>query len=159
MNEQLDMITFHHKQTPLIIRFFLGLLVLVCALIPIVALSVVILNRKGLHIGVFFIFFLFWGLGFMMLRSYLWNSFGKETLYLQKNKIIYLADYKYFRDARQEIEIEGLEAEIVYSETINGSGTLRLTNEKTTIETVLETSTEILLNEIYKIETTYLPDS
>ena len=70
-----------------------------------------------------------------------------------------MADYKYFRDARQEIEIEGLEAEIVYSETINGSGTLRLTNEKTTIETVLETSTEILLNEIYKIETTYLPDS
>ncbi|MEC7784628.1 MAG: hypothetical protein VYB38_14535 [Bacteroidota bacterium] len=69
-----------------------------------------------------------------------------------------MADYKYFRDARQEIEIEGLEAEILYSETINGSGTLRLTNDKTTIETVLETSIENLSNEMYKIETTYLPD-
>ena len=155
MNEQIDTITFHHKQTPLMIRFFLGLLVLVCTLIPIIVLIVVALNRKGLHIGIFLAFFLFWGLGFMMLRSFLWNSFGKEILYLQKDKIIYLADYKYFRDARQEIEIEGLEAEIVYSEKTHGVGTLRLKNGKTTIETVLETSEENLLNQIYKIKNVY----
>ena len=155
MNKQLDSITFHHKKTPLMIRFFLGLLVLVCALIPVIVLTVVALNRKGLHIGIFLAFFLFWGLGFMILRIFLWNSFGKEILYLQKDKIIYLADYKYFRDARQEIEIEELEAEIVYSETTNGAGTLRLKNGKTTIDTVLETPLENLLNQLYKIQNVY----
>ena len=149
-------IIFNHKKTPLLIRSFLVLILVICTLVPIAVLIFVLTLGDGPHIGIAVSFLIFWGSGFIMLRTILWNNHGKEIIDLANDKIKYLADYKYFKDARQEIETDGLEVEIIYEDTMNNYiGRLLLKNNNTEIETVLQSN----LNELElikeKIKTRY----
>lgn len=102
-------------KAPLIIRIILTLVLIILVLIPFGAIIFALIEQSGPHIFMAFMFFVFWGAAFYMLRVVLWNSVGREILTLNPDKIVYIADYKYLKDGRQEIGIENLEAGIIYS--------------------------------------------
>jgi len=39
-----------------------------------------------------------------LVRLFLWNTYGKEIIFEENQSIVYLADYKWFKDGRQEVK-------------------------------------------------------
>ena len=145
-------LTISTKKAPVFIMITLTLLLSILTLIPIAVTFFVYTYGDGPHIGIAFSFILCWGVGFYLLRVTLWNSVGREILTLNPEKISYIADYKLFRDGRQEITTKDLETEIIYEDKPNKPlGRLRLKNKTTSIETTIQTTLtemEELINEI-----------
>jgi len=75
---------------------------------------------------------------------------------LDPEKISYIADYRLFKDGRQEIKTKFLKTEIIYEDEPNKPfGRLRLSNESTSIETVLQTTITELEEIRNEIKTRY----
>jgi hypothetical protein len=137
------------KKAPLLLRLVLIFILIICAIIPIATSIFIIENEIESKFGLVFSFILFWGIGYYLIRLILWNTYGQEILTLSNNRISYLADYKYFKDGKQEIEISNLICEIIYvNQTDKKTGRLRLKNNAEIIETVLQSN----INEIEQIE-------
>lgn len=133
-------LTIFTKKTPVFIRIVLTLILIILTLIPLAATFFVLTYGDGPHIGIVFSFILFWGVGFYLLRLTLWNSVGREILNLEPKRISYIADYRLFKDGRQEISTTDLETEIIYEDEPNNPlGRLSLKNKTTSIETVIQT--------------------
>src|SRR5690606_18335443 len=131
-------LTIFARKAPIIIRIFLVLIITVLALIPFAIVYFVFSDGNGLHIGIAFSFMLCWGIGFYVLRLFLWNSYGREILILNKNNIIYLADYRLYKDGKRKIGTKNLEIEIINENDPKLSlGRLRLKNKSSSIETNL----------------------
>ena len=131
-------LTIFTKKTPVFIRIVLTLILTILTLIPLAATFFVLTYGDGPHIGIVFSFILCWGVGFYLLRITLWNSVGREVLNLEAKKISYMADYRLFKDGRQEISTTDLETEIIYEDEPNSPvGRLRLKNNTDVIETVI----------------------
>tara|TARA_B110001452_G_scaffold138248_1_gene114906 strand:- start:202 stop:705 length:504 start_codon:yes stop_codon:yes gene_type:complete len=131
-------LTIFTKKTPVFIRIVLTLILTILTLIPLAATFFVLTYGDGPHIGIVFSFILCWGVGFYLLRITLWNSVGREVLNLEAKKISYMADYRLFKDGRQEISTTDLETEIIYEDEPNNQvGRLRLKNNTDVIETVI----------------------
>jgi len=129
------------KKAPVFIRMVLTVIVVALTIIPLVITFFVLIYGDGPHIGIAFSYLLCWGAGFYLLRVTLWNSFGQEILTLNPTKIAYIADYRLFKDGRQEITTEDLETEIIWGNQPNKPlGRLRLKNKITSIETVFKTT-------------------
>lgn len=145
-------LTISTKKAPVFIRIVLTLILSILTLIPLAVTFFVLTYGDGPHIGIAFSFILCWGVGFYLLRLTLWNSVGREILTLAPEKISYIADYRLFKDGRQEITTKDLETEIIHEDEPDKSfGRLRLKNKSTSIETVLTTTIaelEELKNEI-----------
>ena len=136
-----DKIVINHRKIPFAMRTVLTVLIVICALFPIVITYRVLLNESPDFLAIAFSFLIFWGIGFAMLRTFLWNIFGKEIIELSGDKIIYLADFKYFKEAKQELDPDGLEVDIIHDEPNDKElGRLRLKNNSKEIETVLQTN-------------------
>jgi hypothetical protein len=117
------------------ILFFL---MIISGLIPIAATILVLIYGDGLHFGLVISYLLFWGGGYYLLRLVLWNTYGQEIFTLENDKIRYIADYKLFKDGRQEIDTQNLKIEIItHEETNKPVGRLKLTNGNTSIVSVL----------------------
>lgn len=149
INDNNDRIIIKGKRTSLIIITILTFVLIVSGLIPIAVTIFVLSIGNGLHFGLVISYLLFWGGGYYLLRLVLWNTYGQEILTLENEKIHYVADCKYFKDGRQEIEPKNMTTEIIYEDEPNNPvGRLRLVNDTTTIETVLHSN----LIELDKIE-------
>ena len=110
----------------------------------------------GPHIGIAISFIFCWGIGFYLLRVTLWNSVGREVLTLNPDKISYIADYRLFKDGRQEIKTKDLETEIIYEDEPNKPiGRLKLKNKTTSIESVIQTTISELEELKIEIKTRY----
>lgn len=126
------------RKVPLIIRVVLTLVLAVLILIPFGAIVSALIYQSGPHILMAFMFFVFWGAAYYMLRVVLWNSVGQEILTLNPGNILYVADYKHFKDGRQEISTEELEVEIVHTnESDIPEGRLVLKSPRKKIQTVV----------------------
>ncbi|SRX76100.1 hypothetical protein AEQU3_03098 [Aequorivita antarctica] len=126
------------NKSPIVVRITLIIVLLICLLIPIAITITLMSERKGPHFGIFLSFIFFWGIGFYMLRIILWNTFGREVLTFEDDKISYEADYRYFRDGKTSISTKDIE--VVAVPTIDESaklGILIFTNENQHIDTVL----------------------
>lgn len=146
------------RKAPVFIRIVLIILLSTLILIPLVVTFFTLTYGNGPHIGIVFSFLLCWGVAFYLLRILLWNSVGREVLILNTNYISYAADYRLFKDNQQEIAVKGLETDIVYGESPNQSlGRLRLRNQSTSLETVLQT-TIAELEEMKEIITAHYTD-
>lgn len=147
-------LTISVKKAPIFIRVVLTLILAILILIPLAVTFFMLTYGDGPHIGIAIIYLLCWGSGFYLLRVTLWNSAGREILTLHPDKISYIADYRFFKDGRQEINIKDLETEIIYEDEPKKTfGRLRLKNKSTFIETVVQTTiTELeeIINEIKK---------
>tara|TARA_R110002096_G_scaffold21043_5_gene68617 strand:- start:6792 stop:7178 length:387 start_codon:yes stop_codon:yes gene_type:complete len=65
-------------------------------------LSIALIYGEEIRITHFISFVIFSLIGFYMLRISLWNSFGNEIISFQKDKIMYQADYGWFK-AKEKI--------------------------------------------------------
>jgi hypothetical protein len=149
-------LTICAKKAPLFIRIVLTLILSILIFIPLAVTFFVLNNEDVPRIGIAFSFILCWGIGFYLLRVTLWNSIGREILTLDPEKISYIADYRLFKDGRQEIKTKFLKTEIIYEDEPNKPfGRLRLSNESTSIETVLQTTITELEEIRNEIKTRY----
>tara|TARA_R110002050_G_scaffold68995_2_gene149408 strand:+ start:680 stop:1165 length:486 start_codon:yes stop_codon:yes gene_type:complete len=128
------------SKSPLAIRITLIVILLICFLIPIAATMSIMFERKGPHIGIFLAFLFFWGIGFYMLRLILWNTFGREIITIEKDTIIYEADFRYFRDGKSVISSKELEVRVIPIE-----------EEKTNLGILLFTSGDQQLASVLKV--------
>ena len=151
-----NQIIIDHTKTPWIIRVILTLILSICALIPLAVTFFVLSQGDGPHISIFISYLIFWGLGFYLVRVVLWNTFGKEIISLDQNRVTYIADYKYFKDGKKELNSHGLQTEIIYEDTMDiHVGRLRIFNQTEEIETVLQSSLSDLEKMKERIKTRY----
>jgi len=155
---QAKQLIINGKKPTLIVRIILFLVLIISFFLPIAATIFAIQYADGFKFGLIISYILCWGIGIYFLRIILWNTYGKEILTLHENLIVYYADYKYFKDGFQEIEVDNLNIEIIEeSEDVCSMGRLYLFNEwtETAIETVLKERIEILNQIKNEIKTHY----
>jgi hypothetical protein len=144
------------KKVPPFILFSLTFILIISALIPIGAVGFRVLYGMGFHFGLILSFLIFWGIAIYLTRILLWNIYGKEILTLKQDKITYIADYKYFKDGKKEVQSSNLNIEFFEqsgSDEKNGFLTINSDNNS------IECSNKITRNQydkiINKIETRY----
>lgn len=113
---------------------------------PIVGVIILIIHNS-FRVSFIFSFLIFWGIGFYWLKLLLWNLYGKETITLDRDKIYYIADYKYFKGEKQIISSDNLK--IYIKEYQDSLGTVQFKSGQKVIETVLKTDL-LLLKDICK---------
>jgi hypothetical protein len=80
-----------------------------CLLVPLIFFIYLLMQSvEGFPIRLLTIVFLLipFVFGIYLLRLFLWNFYGKEVYVFEKNKFIYLTDYKYFKDAKKEVKFK-----------------------------------------------------
>lgn len=93
------------KKSPFAVRIVMFFLAFAFFVFPIAGTVVGVLTGSGLHFGYFIGIGIFSLMGFYLLRLSLWNTYGEETIEILENKIIYEANYRWFKDGKKEIEI------------------------------------------------------
>jgi hypothetical protein len=125
------------RKSPVAIRIILMIVFVLFIIAPVATTVVVVNSGKGLNFGIAVMYFIFWLVGFYVLRLALWNSFGKEVLTFTQDSIIYEADYKLFKDGKIMIENKDIQINIVENKHRNeNTGTLTLKSSSGKIETV-----------------------
>ncbi len=156
LNYNDNQIILRRGSSPLFARILLLIFTIISFVAPIGATIAALLIGLDFGLGILISYAVFWGFGVYFLRVFLWNSYGKEIISFYNDKIIYNADYKYFKDGRTEVAIDGLQTEIIYEDTMdNHVGRLRIYNKIDTIETVLQSSLTDLEKMKEKIKTRY----
>ena len=90
------------KRSPVFVRIVIFSFAFLFFLLPIVGMTLSILMGNRFHIG-FLIGLGFFGLmGFYLLRMGLWNTYGTEIIKFQSGKVIYEANYGWFKDAKKQ---------------------------------------------------------
>ncbi len=126
------------KKPPLFAQFGLIFTMMISLLMPIAILTFMLINRAELKIGLFVSFAIFWGIGYFLFRVWTWNQNGKEMFEIGNDKIIYYADFKYFKDSHQQIDKKDVRFEI--NEMLNGKERyvqLLINNDKEEIESCI----------------------
>lgn len=145
------------RKSPFVIRATLTVVLLICILIPIIVAASLMSERKGPHIGLFLGFFFLWGIGFYLLRIILWNTYGREVLTFESDKIIYEADYGFFKDGKAIISTTNIELTAMASANEKiPLGVFELSNEEKQITTVLKLPFEELTKIKSEIEGRYI---
>ena len=91
------------RKTPIIIRCIFFMFSFTFFIAPIISIVISISNGNGLKFGYFVFIGVFGLMGFYLLRVSLWNTYGNEVIEIFENKIIYEADYGWFKDGKKEI--------------------------------------------------------
>jgi hypothetical protein len=133
------------KKSPLVIRVVLFFLVFAFFVFPIAGTAIGVLTGSGLYFGYFVGIGLFTLMGFYLLRLSLWNTYGEETIEILENKIIYEANYGWFKDGKKEIDIMNPNysfKSVGYEE--DNEGVLVISSEKSQMESVVKMPMEDL---------------
>lgn len=93
------------KKSPLAVRIVMFFLTFTFFIFPITGTIIGLLTGSGLHFGYFIGIGLFSLMGFYLLRLSLWNTFGEEMIEVLEDKIIYEANYGWFKDGKKEVPI------------------------------------------------------
>jgi len=142
------------KRAPLFIIITLTLVLVILFLIPIVG-AVFMVMTDLLNFSLALIIIIFWGSGFYLLRLILWNTCGKEIIIFKPDKVLYIGDYKLFKDGK--IEIENKSIEILFPlkpESNQELSYLTIRNESEQIKTVTKLPLETLKEIKERIKTT-----
>lgn len=97
-----NLLTLKVKKSLLFIRSFMFFFAFLFFLLPLAGMMFGLVMGLGLSIGNFISLFIFGVLGFYMLRVALWNTYGKEVINFDDNRIQYIADYGWFKDSKKE---------------------------------------------------------
>lgn len=98
-----DILTLQTKRVSPFLRVILYLITASSFLLPLSSIGITITSGGGFKFGFLIGLIISSLVGLILLRSSLWNTYGKEVLEFKKNTISYLADYGWFKDARKEI--------------------------------------------------------
>lgn len=93
------------KKAPLIFRAIIFFCASAFFVLPVIGVIFDIAFGGSLNIGHFIGVGVFYVIGFYVLRVFLWNTYGNETIEILENKIIYEANYGWFKGGRTEMEI------------------------------------------------------
>lgn len=129
------------KKSPLIIRIIIFFFAFTFFIFPLIGVILSIANRSGLNIGYFIAVGIFSLLGFYLLRVALWNTYGEETINILENKVIYEANYGWFKDAKKEMIFSDLEysfKSVGYEE--DNEAVLVLSSKEDQVESVVKMS-------------------
>ncbi|MFB9270255.1 MULTISPECIES: hypothetical protein [Flavobacteriaceae] len=136
-------------------RIILIFTFLIFLIMPVIFLIDMIIERAELKIGIFFSFTLLWGFAYYMFRVIAWNQFGKEIFTIEKDKIKYYSDFKYFKDSFKEIDNVDLKIELENIGYIEDNlGVLSIKNETDSLKSVIKVPIPELNELIKKIKTT-----
>jgi len=158
-NKQNDIITeiieFETPDSSRASRIVLFIFIILSFVLPIVG-TVFVSIYMGFKLGIILSYLIFWATGIYFLKLYLWSKFGKEKLMLEPEKIIYIADYKLFKGNMREVYSKQFKIEVLESFDENKEyGTLMLTDNNATIETVINLPVVDLFEIKKKIEKFY----
>jgi len=98
-----DILTLQTKRVSLFLLVILYLITACSFLLPLSSIVITVSGGGGFKFGFLIGLIISSLVGLVLLRSSLWNTYGKEVLEFQKDSISYLADYGWFKDARKEI--------------------------------------------------------
>mgnify|MGYP003575419616 FL=1 len=127
------------KKSPFLVRVIMFVLAFSFFAFPITGTILGIASGGGLRIGYFIGIGIFSLIGFYMLRIALWNTYGEETIQILENRIIYEANYGWFKDGKKEALIVNPKysfAPIGYEE--DNEGILIIASEEAKIESVVK---------------------
>jgi len=140
-------------EAPFFVSLILFIITFLCFTLPLFGIVFNVIEGNGIKLGGIIVFGVFCLLGFYVLRLSLWNSHGKEIIQFNDNEIIYIADYRWFKDGKKTIE----KNEITYSIKPIGyeednNGVLIISNGKSEIESVVKMSKQNLEKLIDRIQ-------
>ncbi|MCI9846886.1 hypothetical protein [Flavobacterium pectinovorum] len=127
------------KKSPILVRAVMFGLAFSFFVFPVLGTLVGILTGNGLQFGYFVAIGIFSLIGFYLLRVSLWNTYGEETIEILENKIIYEANYGWFKDGKKEMTIIVPEYSFKpagYEE--DNEGVLVITSKESQIESVIK---------------------
>jgi hypothetical protein len=131
-------LTLRVNKSPILVRFMMYFFAAISFLVPLTGIVVSMASGYGLHIGMFFGLVVFGLIGFYLLRSALWNTYGEELIDFSGSNIEYQANYGWFKDKIKSIGKENLEfsnRSIGYEEDNAGALVIKEANSNSTIST------------------------
>lgn len=93
------------KKSPFVIRVVMFFFTFAFFVFPTFGVIVSVLSGSGLQFGYFIAIGLFALIGFYLMRVSLWNTYGEENIEILNSKVIYEANYGWFKDGKKEIAI------------------------------------------------------
>ncbi|KAF2511549.1 hypothetical protein EYY60_08960 [Flavobacterium zhairuonense] len=127
------------KKSPFFVRVVMFLLAFSFFIFPLVGTIFGIASGSGLRIGYFIGIGIFSLIGFYMVRIALWNTYGEETIQILENKVIYEANYGWFKDGKKETIISNpnfYAASVGYEE--DNEGVLIIASNDIKVESVVK---------------------
>jgi len=127
------------KKSPLAVRIVMFFFTFAFFLFPVLGTIADVLTGSRLQIGYFIGIGIFGLIGFYLLRVSLWNTYGEETIEILEDKVIYEANYGWFKDGKKEIVISVPK----YSYKLTGyeednEGVLVISSENAQLESVIK---------------------
>ncbi|MBZ4042145.1 hypothetical protein [Flavobacterium hibisci] len=107
-NYQNNVLKIKVKKSPILVRIMMFGLAFSFFVFPLLGAIIGIANGSGLHIGYFITIGIFSLIGFYTLRMALWNTFGEETIQILEDRVIYEANYGWFKDGKKETSTSNL---------------------------------------------------
>ncbi|MDA9773998.1 hypothetical protein N9B82_03485 [Saprospiraceae bacterium] len=92
------------KKSPLAIRLFIYLLTVISIVFPFVPIALDFMEHGEIKAGPVMIGLFLIVIAIYFVRMSLWNTYGAERITFGKEKLEYIADYKWFKDGAQELE-------------------------------------------------------
>ncbi|MDY0905735.1 hypothetical protein [Pedobacter sp. CFBP9032] len=136
---QNDKIMLKGSKSPLLISVILFLTSFLFFLLPIYGMTLNLFHGNGITFFSLIIIAIFFMLGYYLLRISLWNTFGKEIIWIGHEKIVYKADYGWFKGDKKEIYLKNLNYLIKPCEfEKNNMRVLILESDKSKIECVVQ---------------------
>ena len=139
------------KKSPILVRAVMFGLAFSFFVFPVLGVISGIAGGSGLHFGYFIAIGIFSLIGFYTLRISLWNTYGEETFQIAENKIIYEANYGWFKDGKKETLISNpdyFSVQAGYEE--DNESVLVIASEESKIESVVKMPT-VQLEELIMI--------
>lgn len=101
-------LTLRVKKSPFIIRFILYFFTAISSVGPLLGFILRLFDGDQIKLYHILAMVVSGIIAYYFLRVSLWNSFGKEIITIDKNKIHYYADYKWFKGRTIEYERDEL---------------------------------------------------
>ena len=101
------------KKSPILVRITLACLSLFSFLAPIVGLFYSISDGNKSIFGNVVGIVIFGGLAYYLLKMFLWNTFGSETILFGHTEISYQSDYGWFKGAKKTIPSENFFLKVI----------------------------------------------
>ncbi|SEA66735.1 hypothetical protein SAMN05443667_10715 [Flavobacterium gillisiae] len=99
------------SKAPFLVRLVLYIVTFLCFTLPLFGIVFNIIQGNGINFGGILALGIFYLIGFYLLRISLWNSHGEETILFNESEIIYIANYRWFKDGKKSLE----KNEVTYS--------------------------------------------
>lgn len=126
-------------KAPLFTRIPFLVIAIIAVLIPFSVLVYRAVEGLGFHVGTIPVFLATGSIAYFMLRMFLWNTYGKETLTFTEDGIIYQSDYKYFK-GREIVVAKSKNMQFSSHNKEKGSCLFSIENKESRIENVLPIS-------------------